>query len=136
MNEPSLIRTHVGQPPIAILGVPFDNLTADEVVELIVRMVASRRPHYLVTADVDLLVEAKRDLELCRALFEANLVLCDGAPLVRVSRWLGNPRPERLLGSELVPLLLRTAAERKLRVFLLGDSPETTVRAVTRLREK
>lgn len=136
MNEPSLIRTHAGQPPIAILGVPFDNLTVDEAVELIARMVASRRPHYLVTADVDMLVQSQRDSELRRTLFEANLVLCDGAPLVHASSWLGDPLPERVLGPDLVPLLLRAAAEKNLRVVLLGDAAEAATRTIARIKEK
>src|SRR6185369_5158148 len=84
--------------PIAILGVPFDNVTTAETVALIEGMVASRRPHYLVTANVDFLVQAQHDVELRRILFEAHLVLCDGTPLVWASRLLGNPLPERVAG--------------------------------------
>src|SRR5436309_14741816 len=39
-------------PPLAILGVPFDNITTEQTIRAIVEMVASRRPHYLVTANV------------------------------------------------------------------------------------
>ena len=67
---------------IAILGVPFDNVTTPETIALVERMVASRRPHYFVTANVDFLVQAQEDVELRRILFDANLVLCDGTPLV------------------------------------------------------
>lgn len=136
MIEESMIQTQTGQPPIAILGVPFDNLTIAEAVELIGRMVQSRRPHYLVTANVDFLVQAQADIELRRILFDAHVVLCDGTPLVWASRWLGNPLPERVAGSDLVPLLLRVAAERKFRVFLLGAAPESAALAVAKLKEK
>ena len=136
MTELSMIRSHAGQPPIAILGVPFDNLTTAEAIELIGRMVESRRAHYLVTANVDFLVQAQTDVELRRILFDAHLVLCDGTPLIWASRWLGNPLPERVAGSDLVPLLLRVAAEKKYRVFLLGATPESAAQAVANLREK
>ena len=135
MTELSMIRSHAGQPPIAILGVPFDNLTTAEAIELIGRMVESRRAHYLVTANVDFLVQAQTDVELRRILFDAHLVLCDGTPLIWASRWLGNPLPERVAGSDLVPLLLRVAAEKKYRVFLLGATPESAAQAVANLRE-
>ena len=36
-------------PPLAILGVLFDNVTTEQTIRAIVEMVASRRPHYLVT---------------------------------------------------------------------------------------
>src|SRR5512140_347935 len=100
------------RPPIAILGVPFDNVTVSEALVLIEHMVASRRPHYLVTANVDFLVQARSDVELRRILFDAHLVLCDGTPLVWASRALGNALPERVAGADVVPLLVRVAAEK------------------------
>ena len=131
-----MIETQAGQPPIAILGVPFDNLTTAEAIELIGQMVVSRRPHYLVTANVDFLVQAQEDIELRRILFDAHVVLCDGMPLVWASRWLGNPLPERVAGSDLVPLLLRVAEEKTFRVFLLGATPESAAQAVANLKVK
>src|SRR5580700_7932954 len=117
------------RPPIAILGVPFDNVTTTEAVAAIERMVASRRPHYLVTANVDFLVQAQDDVELRRILVEAALVLCDGTPLVWASRLLGNRLPERVAGSDLTPALLKVAAEKKHRVFLLGATPDSVEQA-------
>jgi N-acetylglucosaminyldiphosphoundecaprenol N-acetyl-beta-D-mannosaminyltransferase len=120
-------------PPLAILGVPFDNVTTAETIRLIERMVASRRPHYLATANVDFLVQAMHDVELRRILFDAHLVLCDGTPLVWASKLLGNPLPERVAGSDLVPFLIKVAADKGYRPFFLGatpDSMETAVRKV------
>src|SRR2546422_1555061 len=71
----------VHAPPIALLGVPFDNVTMAEAVERIEQMMASRAPHYVVTANVDFLVQARRDIELRRILLDAPLALCDGTPL-------------------------------------------------------
>jgi N-acetylglucosaminyldiphosphoundecaprenol N-acetyl-beta-D-mannosaminyltransferase len=120
--------------PIVLLGVPFDNVTTAETVALVERMVVSGRSHYLVTANVDFLVQAVRDVELRRILFEAHLVLCDGTPLLWASRWLGNRLSERVAGSDLVPLLIRIAAEKAYRIFFLGGSPIATVEAVKRLQ--
>src|SRR5207244_9803567 len=87
------------------------------------RMIESHQPHYVVTANVDFLVQARRDVELRRILLEAHLVLCDGTPLVWASRLLGNPLPERVAGADLVPLLIRVAAEKGYRIFFLGGAP-------------
>src|SRR5437763_14382222 len=97
-------------PPIAILGVPFDNVTTAETIQMIEQMILSRRPHYLATANVDFVVQAAQDVELRRILFDAHLVLCDGTPLVWASKLLGNQLPERVAGSDLVPLRLKVAA--------------------------
>lgn len=139
VNRPQPERASVCSvtaPPIAILGVPFDNLTTAQAVNLIERMVASRRPHYLVTANVDFLVQAQEDVELRRIMFDAHLVVCDGTPLVWASRLLGNPLPERVAGADLVPLLIRLAAEKGYRLFFLGATPEASNRAVENLRRQ
>jgi len=135
MTDPASDRSYYANPPIAILGVPFDNVTTAETIEAIERMVASRQPHYLVTANVDFLVQAQEDVELRRILFDAHLVLCDGTPLLWASKLLGNPLLERVAGADLVPLLLRVAAEKGYRVFLLGATPESATRAVENLKQ-
>jgi N-acetylglucosaminyldiphosphoundecaprenol N-acetyl-beta-D-mannosaminyltransferase len=115
--------------------VPFDPVTQSGAIAAIERMIASRQPHYLVTPNVDFLVQARRDVELRRILLDAHLVLCDGTPLLWVSRLLGNPLPERVAGADLVPQLLQVAARKGYRVFLLGATPKSCDRAVARLRE-
>lgn len=123
-------------PSIAILGIPFDNVTTAQTIESIEKMVASGQPHYLATANVDFLVQARRDVELRRILLDADLVLCDGTPLLWASRLLGNPLPERVAGSDLVPLLIQIAEKKKYRIYFLGGSPDAAERAVANLQKQ
>jgi N-acetylglucosaminyldiphosphoundecaprenol N-acetyl-beta-D-mannosaminyltransferase len=120
--------------PVSILGVPIDRVTLGETLKLVEAMVASRQPHHIVTANVDFLVQARRDAELHRILLDAHLVLCDGTPLVWASRMLGHPLPERVAGADLVPQLLNVAEDRKYRLFLLGGTPDANAQAVANLR--
>lgn len=133
---PAPVQNSLSNPPIAILGVPFDNLTADETLEMVPRIVESRRPHHLVTADVDFLVQSQSDVELRRILFEAHLVLCDGAPLLWASRLLGNALPDGVAGPDLAPLLMQIAENKGYRLFLLGATPEATRRTLAELRAR
>ena len=128
-----MIRSYAAQPPLAILGVPFDCLATSELRELVSRMIESRRPHYLLTVDSDVLVQAQSNVELRRALFEAHVVLAAGRSLIRAARWLGPPATMLLTGPDLLPLLLVLAQERQLRVFLLGDSEASAATAAARL---
>src|SRR5436853_5991379 len=116
-----------------MLGVPFDALTLIQTVIAIDDMISSRRPHYLATANVDFLVQAQRDADLRRILLAADLVLCDGTPLVWASRWLGNALPERVAGSDLAPRLIELAALKGYRIFFLGGRPEVAAKAVANL---
>jgi len=72
-------------------------------------------------------------VELRRILLDAHLVLCDGTPVLWASRLLGNPLPERVAGSDLVPLLIQATARKKYRLFLLGASEDSASRAVAKL---
>jgi N-acetylglucosaminyldiphosphoundecaprenol N-acetyl-beta-D-mannosaminyltransferase len=127
-------RSRVARQPIALLGVAFDNLTLRETVGRIEEMIVSRRSHYVVTANVDFLAKARRDLELQHILLNAQLVLCDGTPLVWASRLFGNPLPERVAGADVVPALIRVAAEKHYRLFFLGATEEANTQAIARLR--
>lgn len=127
-------QTKARRWPVCILGVPLDAVTMDEALDRITEMVESGRPHYVVTPNVDFLVQAQKNRELHRILCEADLVLCDGQPLVWASRWLGNPLPERVAGADLTPRLLEQAAQKGHRVFLLGASPDSNDEACRRLR--
>src|SRR5262245_12888269 len=135
ITDPPTARLFPAGIPIAILGVPFDHVTITEAIDLIERMIASRQPHYLVTANVDFVVQAQEDVELRRILLDAHLVLCDGTPLVWASGLLGNRLPERVAGADLAPLFVRVAAEKGYRIFYLGATPAVARRAVDKLRE-
>lgn len=115
--------------PVAVLGVPFVPLDTDGAIAAIRAMIRSRRAHQVVTANVDFLVQAHRDVELRRILLDADLVLCDGAPVRWASRWLGNALPARVAGADLVPALFASSVGRGLRVFLLGAGPGVAAEA-------
>jgi N-acetylglucosaminyldiphosphoundecaprenol N-acetyl-beta-D-mannosaminyltransferase len=119
--------------PVVILGVPFDPVTLAGAVDRIESMVAEGGTHYVVTPNVDFLVKARRDAELHNILARADLVLCDGKPLVWASRWLGDALPCRVAGSDLIPSLLQRAAENGWRIFLLGGGPGVASDAARRI---
>jgi N-acetylglucosaminyldiphosphoundecaprenol N-acetyl-beta-D-mannosaminyltransferase len=118
---------------VAILGVPFHRITIDHAVDRIDSMVSDGACHYVVTPNVDFLVKVQRDDGLRRILVNADLVLCDGKPIVWASRWLGEPLPSRVAGSDLIPPVLRLAAERGWRIFLLGGAPGVASEAARRI---
>ena len=127
-------RSAATRLPTALFGIPFDNLTVAEALDRIDEMIVSGDPHYAVTANIDFCVQSFEDVELRRILIDAHLVLCDGTPLVWASRLFGNPLPERVAGADLVPMLIRRAAEKGYRIFFLGGAPQVAHQAVQRLQ--
>jgi exopolysaccharide biosynthesis WecB/TagA/CpsF family protein/anti-anti-sigma factor len=119
-----------------MMGVPLDQLNTTQALEIIGEMIESRMPHMLATANVDFLAQVQSDDTLRRILIEADLILCDGTPLIWMSRWLGDPLPERVAGSDLVPLLLDLAQEKGHRVFFLGGRDEVVAIAEDKIKER
>lgn len=123
-------RSNPSKPAITILGIPFDNVTTPEVIDIVEEMIESGKPHYIATANVDFVAQSHRDLELRQILFDAHLVVCDGMPLVWASKFLGNPLQERVAGSDLTPLLLKLASEKSYRVYVLGGREDIAQKAL------
>lgn len=122
--------------PIVMMGVPFDQVTTPQALEIIGEMIDSRRPHMLATANVDFLAQVQEDVSLRSILLGTDLVVCDGTPLLWMSRLLGSPLPERVAGSDLVPLLLDLASARGHRVYFLGGREEVLETARAKIRER
>ncbi|WP_353566168.1 WecB/TagA/CpsF family glycosyltransferase [Haloferula sargassicola] len=123
-------------PPIVMMGVPFDQLTTPQALEIAEEMIASGRPHLLATANVDFLAQVQEDEALQQILVDADLIFCDGTPLVWMSKLLGDPLPERLAGSDMVPLLLDLAQDKGFRVFFLGGRDEVVAVAGEKILER
>ncbi|HZM33823.1 MAG TPA: UDP-N-acetylglucosamine 2-epimerase (non-hydrolyzing) [Burkholderiales bacterium] len=117
---------------IEILGCQVDNLTMEETLERIGELIASGGAHQHVVLNVDKLVKARRSPELRRVINGCTLVNADGMPVVWASRLLGRPLKERVTGVDLFEALMRRAAEKGWRVFLLG-AREEVVRRVAAL---
>ena len=118
---------------VAILGIPFHQTTLAGAVDSIDAMIAAGGTHYVVTPNVDFLVKAQRDNELRKILIHADLVLCDGKPIVWASHLLGGVLASRVAGSDLIPLLLQRSAQKNWRIFLLGGSPDVAAEAARRI---
>lgn len=122
--------------PIVMMGVPFDQVTTPQALEIIGEMIESGRPHMLATANVDFLAQVQEDESLRAILLATDLVVCDGTPLLWMSRILGSPLPERVAGSDLVPLLLDLASLKGHRVYFLGGREEVLETAEAKIRER
>lgn len=121
---------------VVLLGVPFHDMTMEETLDEIDRVIAARTPRYFATANLDFATQASHDVELQRILVDAHRVLCDGTPLVWASRWLDASLRERVAGSDLLPKLAERAAARGYRVFFLGSNDAVLAEAKRRLETR
>jgi len=109
---------------ITLMGCAIDNLTMEETLRRVEGFIEAGTPHQHVVVNVDKLVKASRDAGLRRIINDCALVNVDGMPVVWASRLLGKPLKERVAGVDLFEALMRHAAARGWRVFLLGAREE------------
>jgi N-acetylglucosaminyldiphosphoundecaprenol N-acetyl-beta-D-mannosaminyltransferase len=113
-----------------------DSVTFDEALHAIAELVDRREGGAVFTPNVDHVVQAERHAAFREAYSRADLCLPDGMPLLWASRVLGSPLPEKVSGSDLVLPLMRLAAERRWRVYLLGGSPGVAGQAAEKLADE
>jgi N-acetylglucosaminyldiphosphoundecaprenol N-acetyl-beta-D-mannosaminyltransferase len=109
--------------------VPADAIDLPGALERIGQMAEAGAGGVVYTPNVDHLVNAREDAAFRDAYAAADLSLVDGTPVLWLCRMLGVPLREKVSGSDLVRPLMRLAAERGFRVFLLGAAPGVAQRA-------
>jgi len=121
---------------VAVLGVPFNNVTMDEAVRIIEEKIEGGGFHQVATANVDFLMHAIHDEELRNILCSCSLVVPDGMPILWSARLMGSRLKERVCGIDLVPRLAELSAWRGYSIYLLGASEKSSQRAAEVLQER
>ena len=122
-----------GRVTVRIGQLEIDAVTFPQALERIAELVEGQEGGAVFTPNVDHVVKAEHDADFRRAYRRAALCLPDGMPLLWASRLLGSPLPEKVSGSDLVVPLMRLAAERRWRVYLLGGRPGAAEKAADKL---
>ncbi|HJZ69503.1 MAG TPA: WecB/TagA/CpsF family glycosyltransferase, partial [Blastocatellia bacterium] len=116
-----------------ICGAPVANLTEDETVAAIDKLISAGGSHYGAVVNAAKIVTANRDDRLKQILCEADLVTADGMSIVWASRFLGQSLKQRVTGIDLFQRLVEHAAERGLSVYFLGAGDESVRGVIARL---
>jgi N-acetylglucosaminyldiphosphoundecaprenol N-acetyl-beta-D-mannosaminyltransferase len=85
--------------------------------------IAEGDPHQICTVNPEFVMAARRNSEFARVLEAAGLCIADGVGLLWAAKRQGKPLPERVTGSDGVPLIAQRAAEKGWRIYLLGAGP-------------
>ncbi|MFT4114298.1 WecB/TagA/CpsF family glycosyltransferase [Silvibacterium sp.] len=121
---------------VAVLGVPFHNVSMDETVAYVDEKIRSRSFHQIATANLDFLVHAIRDPEMQEILCTCDLVIPDGMPVLWGARLLGSSLKQRVCGVDLVPRLAELCARENYSMFFLGASEQNSQRAAENLKKR
>ncbi len=120
-------------PPVWVWGVPFAPLTLDQTVDAVDALIERGEPSFLISANLHYVMLTHRTPGQTAINRAAAFVMADGWPIVRASRELPRPLPERVAGSDLIFRLCEMAARTGRRVLLLGAPPGVAEQAAAAL---
>lgn len=121
---------------IKFMNTEIDNLTMQEALEEIDRLIKEKKCDYVVTPNVDHIVQLETNKELQDVYANASLILTDGKPLLWIAKWYGTPIKEKISGSDLFPLLCKMAAEKEYKMFFLGAAEGVAAKAAENLSKR
>lgn len=121
---------------IKILDLPIDCVSLPEAVKRIADWVSAGRSGYVVTANPELAVRARREPSLRAIVAGADLVTADGVGMLWAARLKGRSLPERVSGIDLAEELLMRGVQEGWRFFFLGGEPGVAEAAAEAARRR
>ena len=121
---------------IKFMNTEVDNLTMEGALQEIDKLIKQNKNAYVVTPNVDHIVQLERGGDLCEVYKNADLILTDGKPLIWISKWYGTPIKEKISGSDLFPQLCALAAEKEYRMYFLGAAEGVAAKAAENLMKR
>jgi N-acetylglucosaminyldiphosphoundecaprenol N-acetyl-beta-D-mannosaminyltransferase len=118
---------------VILAGIPIHRATFAESLDEIEILARGSTATFVTTPNVDHIVLFNRDVDFRTAYESSSLTLADGAPLVLLSRLLGQSLPCRVAGADLLPAMCKRASETDLRVYILGGATGVAEKARQRL---
>lgn len=121
---------------IKFMNTEIDNLTMQEALEEIDNLIQTKKGAYVVTPNVDHIVQLDRGGEIVDVYKNADLILTDGKPLLWISKWYGTPIKEKISGSDLFPRLCDMAAKKGYKMYFLGAAEGVAAKAAENLKNR
>jgi len=121
---------------VDVLGVPITPCTTDEAVDRVATWVRTGRRSFATFTGVHGVMEAQRDPDVLRAHRAAEIVACDGAPMVWASRWAGVRIPGRVTGREFMLACCAQAQAEGWSSFFYGGKPSVAEQLAAALQRE
>ena len=121
---------------IKFMNTEVDNLTMNEALDEIEILIKQRKNAYVVTPNVDHIVQLEYNKDLQDVYRNADLILTDGKPLIWISKLYKTPIKEKVSGSDLFPRLCNMCASKGLTMYFLGAAEGVAEKAARNLTGK
>lgn len=133
----SVSAQSVDIPRTNVLDIPVDGITYAQWMKQIHEWVQhSTEAHHVCTVNPEFIMVAQEDSIFYHILQRAALCVPDGVGLLWATRFLGQPVPERVTGSDGVPMIAKYANKYGWKLFFLGAGAGVAEKAADVLREQ
>jgi N-acetylglucosaminyldiphosphoundecaprenol N-acetyl-beta-D-mannosaminyltransferase len=107
---------------VTILDVPFADITERELIEHLDEGMTYGMKRQICFVPTNSILAARKDQAVKKTYKDADLVICDGVPVLWASHFLGKPLKQRLTGFDFFPHFIAHCAARGYSIFLMGAS--------------
>ncbi|MCJ7840624.1 WecB/TagA/CpsF family glycosyltransferase [Lederbergia sp. NSJ-179] len=121
---------------VDILGVEFDYVTQQEILNILHQKIERNKKAFVVTANPEIVMHANKDPQYMNTLHFANHIIADGIGIIIGSKIIRQPLPERVAGFDLMVELLNIANQEGLRVFFLGAKEQTLEQMIPKIKRE
>lgn len=121
---------------VNILDIPFIQTTKHLLLQEILQMIKNREKRFIVTANPEIVMHAKKDPKYKEVIQSADFVIPDGIGIIIASKILRNPLYERIAGFDLMMDFLTIANDHSLKVYLLGAEDDIVKKAAEEIQRK
>ena len=114
---------------LQFMNIEIDNVTFDEALDEIRKLIKARNNSYVVTPNADHMIMLQEDEFFQKVYKEASLVITDGKPLIWISKFYKTPIKEKISGSDLFPRVCEMAAKEGYTMYFLGAAEGVAAKA-------
>lgn len=114
---------------IKIFGIEIDNLSLDEVMEILKKELDKEGLFTIATPNTEIAMEGKNNKEYVNLINSFDLVVPDGIGLIYASKMRNLPLKERVTGFDISINLLKLGKEKPLDLYILGGKPGVSKKA-------
>ena len=119
---------------ITILNTIIDVLNVEETIDLVEEYVKRKVPLHLMGVNADKINELSSNERLKQIVNSCGIINADGASVIKASKYLGKPLPERVAGIDLMQSLVKLSEKKGYSIYLLGAKQEVVEKTANVLK--
>lgn len=119
-----------------LFGIHIHNIDYKDLLHFVDTTITNQEKKYIVTCNVDHIMQLQSDEEFLKVYNNAGLVTADGMPLIWASKLLKKPLKTKVSGSDIIPELGKEFEKKQYKMFFLGAGEGVALKAAKQLKKQ